>query len=68
MSRDSVCKDCARRSMYCHGKCPEYAEEAQRFEAGRQARQKHLISQAFTRSQESRERTRMMQRKKGYGK
>ena len=68
MSRDSVCKDCTRRSMYCHGKCPEYAEEAQRFEAGRQARQEHLISQAFTRGQESRERTRMMQRKKGYGK
>lgn len=68
MSRDSVCKDCAKRSTYCHCTCPEYAEDAQRFEASRQARQEHLTSQAFTRGQESRERTRMMQRKKGYGK
>lgn len=68
MSRDSVCKDCTKHSAYCHCTCPEYAEEVRRFEAARQARQKHLISQAFTRGQESRERTRMMQRKKGYGK
>lgn len=68
MSRDSVCKDCAKRSTYCHCTCPEYAEDVRRFEASRQARQEHLTSQAFTRGQESRERTRMMQRKKGYGK
>ena len=47
---------------------PEQLKRAAWSLTARQARQKHLISQAFTRGQESRERTRMMQRKKGYGK
>lgn len=68
MKRDSVCHHCERHSAECHATREAYAQEVKRYEATRQARQAHLTAQAFTRGQESRERTRMMQRKKGYGK
>ena len=40
------CKDCAERSMYCHGNCEKYSIYAAAMEEARKKR--NLDSEAFT--------------------